>query len=424
MAWNELSMHSCRHLIVLMLVILLLSACAGMEQKNGPASSIKDEAGVAQIEKDLEEGNTDLAILQLQPLIKENPDSAHLHALAGQAYARSGDVPNAEEHYKRALKLTPNDPVLLMNYGVFLCHQEKYADADNAFVKAIRVPERPYRDIALVNAGICARKAGGLQRAERYFNAALEVNPNSAVALYQLARLSMEVDRPAQARVFMIRYDAIAEPMPKSLLLSALIGDELGDYNLASMSSDKLLELYPDSPEAASLTAGTGRKYMGLPVAGSSPVSSAAPIANDVALNSMLSPQDDTVEATGQKQSPPPEQRLAQPASSEGAEPDATDGLPGIQWIMAQPGTNYTLQLSASSNRDNLITLQHRLKLEEYGIFSFVREGKVIYVLISGSYPDYQEAVHSGEPLVNLGYQEKPWARTFASVHQLIQGGQ
>lgn len=411
-----------RAIFLLTLTVLMLSACTGLKQKDAD-TSIKDAKAVAQIEKDLEEGNTDLAILQLEPLLKENPQSAHLQALAGQAYARKSDIPNAEKHYKKALALTPDAPGLLMNYGVFLCQQKKYVDADNIFLKAIRDAANPYRDIALVNAGMCARKAGELQRAERYFNAALQVNPDSAVALYQLARLSMDVDRPEQARVFMIRYDAIAEPTPKSLLLFALIGDELGDYNLASMSADKLVELFPNSPEATSLSAGVGREYMGLSPSGSS-ASSTVAVSKGKVLSSMLS-QDAPAPQVSQKETVAEESRKIEAPGPESV-PVATgtsDKQSGTAWIMGQPGTNYTLQLSASSDRGNLLTLAKRLKLEPFGIFGFTREGKQIYALVYGSFPNNQEARQAGKALAERGYKEQPWPRTFSSVQKLIQAG-
>ena len=417
-------MYTPRAVLLFTLTLVMLSACTGLKQKDADAS-VRDAETVAQIEKDLEEGNTDLAILQLEPLLKENPESAHLQALAGQAYARKSDIPNAEKHYQKALALTPDAPGLLLNYGVFLCQQKKYVDADNAFLKAIRDASNPYRDITLVNAGMCARKAGELQRAERYFNAALQVNPDSSVALYQLARLSMDVGRPEQARIFMIRYDAIAEPTPKSLLLSALIGDDLGDYNMASMSSDKLMELFPNSAEATSLSAGVGRDYMGLSPAAGSSATSAAATSKDKVLSSILTPQPELPQQAIQKKAVVEETQThqIQAVAPKQAAVGSSEGPAGMAWIMEQPGTNYTLQLSASSDRGNLQALRKRLKLQPFGIFSFVREGKQIYALVYGSFPTIQEARQAGAALAENGYKEQPWPRTFASVQKLIQSG-
>lgn len=415
-----------KDILLIAFIGLLLSACTTTGVKQSDTSSdTQDLASIAQVELDLEEGKTDLALLELEPLLKENPNSAHLHGLAGQAYARNDDIPNAEKHYSRAIEISPDDTELLMNYGVFLCQQEKYVDADNAFLRAIRDPSNLYRDIALVNAGICAKKAGELQRSERYFNAALQVNPDSAIALYQLARLSMEVGNPAQARTFIIRYDAIAKPTPKSLLLSVLIGDELGDHSLAAQSSDQLMELYPNSPEAGSLAAGVADSYMGLSENEPPATTTVAPGVNPVVLSSMLA-SEEPVNAE------PP---TAQPAVSEGRElnqaettltPELGSGdeLPGVLWIESQPETHYTLQLSASSNLDNLLDLRERLNLEQFAIFRFVREGKVIYALVSGSYADYQQAIQAGDALSQLGYQEQPWVRKFSTIQKMIRTAQ
>jgi tetratricopeptide (TPR) repeat protein len=305
-----------------------------------------------------------------------------------------------------------------MNYGVFLCQQEKYVEADNAFLKAIRDPDNLYRDIALVNAGMCAKKAGQLQRAERYFNAALQVNPDSAVALYQLARLSLEVGQPAQARTFMIRYDAIAPPTPKSLLLSVLIGDELGDYNLASQSSEKLMELYPNSPEAGSLAAGVAANYMGLPEDQATATSPVVPGADEAVLTSMISEP----EAEPEQPTEVTDAVDLRPGQ-EGVRPELGGGneLPGVIWIESQPGSHFTLQLSASSNIENLQKLSTQLNLQQYAIFRFERDGKEIYALVSGSYADYQQAIQAGDALTGSGYQEQPWVRQFSTLQKLIR---
>jgi len=414
-------MHRALSLYTVIAFFLLGCTTTGVKQSD-TSRNIKDADALAQVERDLEEGKTDLVLLELEPLLKDNPNSAHLHGLAGQAYARKEDIPNAEKHYSRAIELSPDDTELLLNYGVFLCQQEKYVDADNAFLRAIRDPDNPYRDIALVNAGICAKKAGELQRAERYFNAALQVNSDSAIALYQLARLSMEVGNPAQARTFMIRYDAIANPTPKSLLLSVLIGDEVGDYNLASRSSEQLMELYPNSPEAGSLAAGVADSHMGLTKNETRATTTAAPGVNAAVLSSMSSPEEPSVEASLQAQaaaSGGPDS--SQPEASVIPEAGSGDELPGVLWIESQPEAHYTLQLSASSNLDNLLELRKRLNLEQFAIFRFVREDKVIYALVSGSYADYQQAIQAGDALSQLGYQEQPWVRKFSTIQNLIR---
>ncbi len=409
-------MRKRRILFFTTLIAFSLAGCTSTQVKDEASSSLENAELVAQVERDLEEGKTDLALLELEPLLKSHPDSGHLHGLAGQAYARNKDLENAEKHYSRAIQLSPDDTELLMNYGVFLCQREKYVEADNAFLKAIRDPDNLYRDIALVNAGMCAKKAGELQRAERYFNAALQVNPDSAVALYQLARLSLEVGQPAQARTFMIRYDAIARPTSKSLLLSVLIGDELGDYNLASQSSEKLMELYPNSPEAGSLAAGVAASYMGLPEDQATASSPVVPGADEVVLASMISepePEQPTVvdDAVDLRQG----QESVRPELGSGNE------LPGVIWIESQPGSHFTLQLSASSNIENLQKLSTQLKLQQYAIFRFKRDGKEIYALVSGSYADYQQAIQAGDALTRSGYQEQPWVRQFSTLQKLIR---
>ena len=44
---------------------------------------------------------------------------------AALVYDRLGEDKKADEHYAAALRLKPDDPDMLNNYGVYLCRKDK-----------------------------------------------------------------------------------------------------------------------------------------------------------------------------------------------------------------------------------------------------------------------------------------------------------
>ncbi len=90
----------------------------------------------------------------------------------------------------------------------------------------------------------------------------------------------------------------------------------------------------------------------------------------------------------------------------------------GTAWYSSQPKGNYTLQLLASQSRTNIDAYirQHALP-EPLAHFRMQSNGRTLYVLTHGSFPDKPSALKAAGKLPR---EVKSWARPIANVQQVM----
>ena len=69
------------------------------------------------------------------------------------------------------------DSSTLNNYGNFLCVLGRLSEAEKAFSKAAENPLYDAPEIAMTNAGQCLYQNEEIERAEKYYRSALQLNP-------------------------------------------------------------------------------------------------------------------------------------------------------------------------------------------------------------------------------------------------------
>ncbi len=91
-------------------------------------------------------------------------------------------------------------------------------------------------------------------------------------------------------------------------------------------------------------------------------------------------------------------------------------------WIMRQSPQHFTLQLMAVADTQRVEKfIQHHNAVEKTKLFQALRGGKVLNVLIYGSYPSLAAALKAGESLPKSWNIKQPWARSFSTVQQDIR---
>ncbi|MDH5456994.1 MAG: tetratricopeptide repeat protein, partial [Gammaproteobacteria bacterium] len=98
--------------------------------------------------------------------------------------------------------------------------------------------------------GLCMAQKPDAVEAERFFRAALEIRPSYGEALLQLCLLKYQQQDFMSARAFLQRFMSSAKPTAGVLMLAAEIEGKLGNERGRSEYVDKLLNEFPDSPEA------------------------------------------------------------------------------------------------------------------------------------------------------------------------------
>jgi membrane associated rhomboid family serine protease/Flp pilus assembly protein TadD len=74
-------------------------------------------------------------IAQLLMLVRQQPNSARLHALLAQAYFEHQEFPQAEAEYKRVLELQPQSAEARFSLGMTYLTEKRYDDAKAAFAE-------------------------------------------------------------------------------------------------------------------------------------------------------------------------------------------------------------------------------------------------------------------------------------------------
>ncbi|PUE00444.1 MAG: type IV pilus biogenesis/stability protein PilW [Candidatus Sedimenticola endophacoides] len=253
-------------LLVIAVVLLLLGGCQStpsrpgggvvdLEDSTGEMGEAVQRTGAGDIYVRLavaylNEGRLDVALQKAKTALQVEPGNAEAHNVVALIYGRLGEKGLAERHYREGLNIRPRNSYLRNAYGTFLCQEGRFDEADQQFSQALENPLYQTPEVALSNAGICARRIPDDSRAERYLRRALEANPRFAPALIQMGQLSYDNGDHLMARGYLQRYQAVAQATAASLWLGIRTERELGDRNAVASYSMALRNNYPDSREA------------------------------------------------------------------------------------------------------------------------------------------------------------------------------
>ena len=245
----------------LWVAVAALTACVSSGGVGEPAS--ENEAALANMNLGagyLRQGNTTLAIERLQRALAQDPNLVQAHTTIAVAYNQIGNFDEAEEHFERAAQLEPGNGIAANAYAAFLCeHGNRWADAEPYFRRAAADTKYPTPEVALTNAGMCARDAGDLDAAEQNFRAALTRNPRHADALLSMLELSYQRGDNLQARAFVQRYLEVRPATAPVLLTCVNVERALNNAAAADRCAAQLRSGFPGSPEVAQLEAQQSR---------------------------------------------------------------------------------------------------------------------------------------------------------------------
>ena len=236
----------------------VLAGCqsAAVQDNFGAASTTTDKLADLHTRLGIEylnQGKYELSWRRLDTALKADPEFSVAHNAMGLLYTRLGEVEKAEVHFLKAVELNPTDSASQTNYGSFLCQQGRREEGEQRFLQALKNSLYKEPEVSYVNAGLCVRGGGDLDKAETYFRAALAVNAKLPNALLNMSEISLLKDRHLPARGYLQRYLGVAKHDARSLWLGVRIERLLGDRNLVSSYALLLKAKYPDSEETRQL---------------------------------------------------------------------------------------------------------------------------------------------------------------------------
>jgi type IV pilus assembly protein PilF len=256
-----MSRHRTQGLLFSLIACLLLAACTGSAFRSGGGPDDLDEGGkerpgdiyVKLAVEYLRQGQTETALRKANQALDKDPDNAQAHNVIALIYQRLRKDELAEQHFRKATSLQPQDPYVLNAYASFLCDRRKFADAEAHYKKALASPYYSTPWVATTNMGTCAKRSGNGNKAETYFRDALSTNPSFGPALGAMADLEYSRGRSKSARTYLDRYFKVAQPTPQVLLLAVRVERKLGSRKRSKTYAQMLRKSYPNSPEARQL---------------------------------------------------------------------------------------------------------------------------------------------------------------------------
>ena len=187
---------------------------------------------------------------KIEKALVQNPRDVNVQLSAGLVYERLRENKTAEKHFRQAVKVSPDSPEAQNALGAYLCRNKQQAKGEEMFVKAANNPLYRTPFVAYTNAGVCARSAGQLERAERYLRQALTSQVDYPETYAQLAGVLHERGNNLHARAFVERYLAVAPATADILLLGYNIEVAMKDPSAAAGFRSRLEKEFPDSEQA------------------------------------------------------------------------------------------------------------------------------------------------------------------------------
>lgn len=359
--------------------LLLLAACAGIPQK-------KTKTDADPVRKLYETGRSALlardyprAIATFRRLVTLHPG----HALASQTrmelaygYFKAGDTFSAIAEAERFIRDYPRHDTL--DYLFYLRglaayeHTMAFLDRQSA-TQAEDMP--PLAELTL-----------------QYFKALVERFPDS------------KYSEDARARLGRLR-----ETLASLEVQRAKTALARGDFANATLLARAVMEKYPLAPasrDAAALIE-MGRRALG-----------GAPAMKD---------RTDTPDAAApapRPPVPPPTAETSAPRQEKATDAAMQDGrreTRGKAWLLAQPGSKFTLQLLGTGNLRALRDFIRRHGLEDQAAyFTVQRDGHPWHTLLYGVYSDRKQARAAIASLPQAVQAQRPWPRRLAVIQDLI----
>lgn len=246
--------------VVPLLSVLILSACVTENYENDNEKpvvqnqSTNNDIAMTRISLGLgylNMGKTTQAKLNLEKAKRHAPNLVQVHTAFAHYYEKVGEPELAIAAYEDALKIAPQDADTLNNYGVFLCRQERYQDAEKQMLKAIAVPSYLLVSQSYENLSLCQLKDKRFDDAEVSLEKAILHNPSNANVHLQMVQLHYAKGNYKEAKNALKGYEkATRRFSPDALALAYKVYEKQRQLGTAKNYANMLVKMFPNSYEA------------------------------------------------------------------------------------------------------------------------------------------------------------------------------
>jgi len=246
--------------VLSIILVSLLSACVTKNYENNDDkpvienSSTNNEIAMTRISLGLgylKMGNTTQAKLNLEKAKRFAPKLTQVYTAFAHYYDTVEEPEKAISSYEKALLLDDKDADTLNNYGVFLCRQQRYVEAEKQILKAIEIPSYLLVSQSYENLALCQLKANHFDKAKLYFEKSIAHNPNNSSALLEMVRLQYVFGEYEKAQTFLRKYEKATRRFnANALALAYKVYEKQHNRRIAKNYGAMLVKMFPNSYEA------------------------------------------------------------------------------------------------------------------------------------------------------------------------------
>lgn len=205
------------------------------------------DAGFAYLRNRDKEG----ARRHFQKALEINANSASAYTGLALVHQEDNDARRADENFRRALALQPDNPRARLNYSSFLYQQKRYREAERHLLPLVDDVEYNRRDLALVSLGRTQLQLGDEDGAVKHLRQALGLNPRLPLANIALAKLFFDRNEYPTSKFYLDQYNASkrGRPSAASLWLKIRLERIFGNKDQEASAVLALKNMYPYSDE-------------------------------------------------------------------------------------------------------------------------------------------------------------------------------
>jgi type IV pilus assembly protein PilF len=202
-----------------------------------------------------QQNKMEVALDEFNRAVEIDPKYGQAYNGLGLVYAALNEDAKADASFKKAIQVQPDSSEAQNNYGSFLCARKRYDESIPHFLAAVKNPLYSTPNLAYANAGICSARKNDTKNAEIYLTKALQIEPLTHSAAYQLADIQFKRKETALAKNT-LQNALISNPSPDTLWLGIKIERILGDKDNEASYALQLRQQYPNSEQTRLLLSG------------------------------------------------------------------------------------------------------------------------------------------------------------------------
>lgn len=199
----------------------------------------------------LQRGETSQARFNLEKARELAPDMPEVDNALAYYYQQVGEFDQAEDAYRDALRKDHNNADTYNNFGAFLCQINKFEEAEELLLAAVKRPGYIRVADSYENLAFCALGRKDFDKYQQYLEQALRHNGVKHSIVYNLSVLNYAKGDLEKARIWQKRLQELGQVSPEATLLRYMIAYQLDDKTEQQSTEKFMLSVYPTAPETA-----------------------------------------------------------------------------------------------------------------------------------------------------------------------------